>query len=149
MAFLDFMKNRQAGQQQSSADKAQQQKPETAKETHTPHDSQAKASQQRVDQMPADQKAKVEEIKGTLQKATQHMDRGSKAPSSAPADGATSPQPMRQNAMSQDKTAPPLSPTSAQKGTPATEKEQSSPKPQEKPSQRPQTLPRRPPSWER
>ena len=35
MAFLDFMKNRNAAQQQSVANKPQEQKPETAKEMHT------------------------------------------------------------------------------------------------------------------
>lgn len=148
MAILDFIKNRNAAQQQDSASKSQEQKHETAKEMYTRQESQAKASHQPMDRMPQEQQAKVEEIKGTLQKATQHMERGGGAPSSAPVEGSTNPQPMRQNAMSQEKAAPALSPTSAQKGTPATEREQPS-KPQEKPAQRPQTLPRRPPSWER
>jgi hypothetical protein len=148
MAILDFIKNRNATQQQDSASKSQEQKPETAKEMYTRQDSQTKASQQPMDRMPQEQRAKVEEIKGTLQKATQHMERGGNAPSPAPAEGSTNPQPMRQNAMSQGNSAPALSPTSAQKGVPAAEKEQTS-KPQEKPQQRPQTLPRRPPSWER
>jgi len=73
-----------------------------------------------------------------------------------PVEGATSPQPMRQNIIAQHQHAPILSPTSAQMGQPEPQKSAQSfenlkpetPKPV--PPKPPQpTIPRRPPSWER
>src|SRR5580658_11228328 len=113
MAFLDFIKNRQ---QQSSGEQTQQQKPETAKEKYSREAVQEKANKKPLDQMPADQQAKAAAVKERMEKATQHMSQNSAAPAAAPADGASSPQPMRQNMTGQDKTAPALSPTSAQRG---------------------------------
>ncbi len=156
MAFLDFVKNRQAGQQQAVAGNTQEQKPQTAKEMYTQQAAQEKATQKTVDQIPDADKAKAKEVGERIDKATQHLQKNAPAQPSVPADGTGSPEPMRQNMTAQDKSAPSLSPTSAQKGTPATEKSAASPsteapaKPQEKPPQRqPQTVPRRPPSWER
>jgi hypothetical protein len=153
MSFLDFIKNRNASPQQP-AQKAQSQKPETAKEMYTRQAAQDRAAQQPMERMPADQQAKVEATKQRLESATRHVSPAeSQAP--IPADNSGSREAMRQNMTGQEKVAPALSPTSAQvgktseKGVPAPSEERGAKGP-EKPSQRPQqTLPRRPPSWER
>jgi len=154
MALLDFMNKRKAAQQQSVANKSQEPKPETAKEMYTRQAGQEQTARP-LDRMPPDQQAKVEGIKASLQKATQHIDKSAHSPSAAPADGNGSREAMRQNMTGQDKTAPALSPTSAQSGTTA---EKNTPgqlnetpaKTQEKaPGRAQQTVPRPKPSWER
>lgn len=151
MAFLDFVKNRQQSQ---SADQSQPSKTETAKEMYSREASQGKASAKSMQQMPPEQQAKVTEISGKLQQATQHMGQA-EAPAVAPQDSTASPQPMRQNMMSQDKAAPSLSPTSAQAGTPGTEQNapaasQDTSKSEAKSAQQTaQTMKRTSPSWER
>ena len=158
MAFLDFIKNRQASQQQSVAENTQSKKPETAKEMYSREGQQEAASRKPLEQMPPDQQAKAAEIKARLEKATQHQGKAA-ANAPAPSDASGSPEAMRQKAMHQDASAPPLSPTSAQMGktqaeanAPANSAQRSetpSKSSQAQSNQRPQTLPRRPPSWER
>jgi len=152
MSFLDFIRNRQAQQQQS----ASQPKPETAKEMYSREAAQDRASARPVDQIPHSQQEKVDGIKADLQQAMRGAN--ADAPQSAPvvAEGATGPQPMAQMSMNQDKAAPALSPTSAQAGTrlseqdaPAQSQESPSAKTRERSQERQQTMARRPPSWER
>jgi hypothetical protein len=150
MAFLDFIKNRNATAQQSVAQKAQYPKPETAKEMYIRQASQDRTAQQPMDRMPADQQAKVEAIKQRLEGATRHISpEGPQAP--IPADNSGSREAMRQNMTAQDKTAAPLSPTSVQAGQTAEKgaPEPSGKTPEKTPARSPQTVPRRPPSWER
>jgi hypothetical protein len=104
-----------------------------------------KANRPRIERMPENQISKAREIGARLDAATRHLSQSAPSPSAAPADGATSPEPSRQNMMNQDKAAPALSPTSMQTGKTAPEK------PLEKTPEksRPETLPRPRPSWER
>jgi hypothetical protein len=156
MALLDFMKDRKAGQQQTVASKSQGQTPQTAKEMYTQQDTQEKVTQKPVEQIPEADKAKARDVGQRIDKATQHLQQNAPTQPSAPADGTGNREPMRQTMAGQDKSAPSLSPTSAQAGTPATEKNAPTPsnapsaKPQEKSAQRTQqTVPRPRPSWER
>jgi hypothetical protein len=150
MDLLDYIKNRNASKQQSVAEKPQEQKPETAKEMYTREAAQEKANQNPIDRMPLDQQAKVEAVKGTLERATQHIEKSANAPTSVPADNADNREAMRQNMTGQDKAAPALSPTSAQAGQPVTEKAPSKEPPTKTQDQgRAQSLPRPRPSWER
>jgi hypothetical protein len=150
MAFLDFVKSRQQSQ---SAEQSQQSKPETAKEMYSREASQEKAGSKSMQQMPPEQQAKVAEISGKLQQATQHMGQ-TEAPSAGTQDGAASPQPMAQKMASQDKAAPSLSPTSMQAGTRSTEQEapassEATSKAETKSAQQQKTMARPSPSWER
>jgi len=151
MAFLDFIKNR--GMQEQSAQQSQQQKPETYKQQMTREAAEDKSRAKPISQIPPDQQARVDAIKSDLQKATLSQGQTSDAPAAALQDGATSPQPMMQKSMNQDKAASPLSPTTAQVGTRSTEQEApaggSQEKGQEKSQGRPQTISRPSPSWER
>ncbi|MGA3091777.1 MAG: hypothetical protein ABSD75_24480 [Terriglobales bacterium] len=155
MAFLDFIRNREASQQQSVAEKSQEQKPMNAKEMYSRQAQQDGASQKSMGQMPPDQQGKVEAIRTELQKATQHTQQNAPTQQAAPTDSAASPEPMRQNMVGQDKTTPALSPTSAQAGMTATKdaatksNETPAKAPEKTPQHAPQTVPRRPPSWER
>jgi hypothetical protein len=144
MAFLDFMKNRTQAQQPVSQT-AQTQKPETAKPMYAQEEVNDKATRPRVERMSKDQLSKAQEIGARFEAATKHLNQNVPSPPAGPADGATSPEPSRQNMMNQDKTAPALSPTSMQAGKTAPEK------PAEKTPEkgRPDTLPRPKPSWER
>jgi hypothetical protein len=152
MAFLDFVKSRQQSQ---SPEQSQPSKPETAKEMYSREASQSTASAKSMQQMPPEQQAKVTEISGKLQQATQHMGQHTETPSAAPQDSASSPQPMAQKMTSQDKAAPNLSPTSMQAGTRSTEQDapassESSSRTESKSAQQTQkTMARTPPSWER
>jgi hypothetical protein len=154
MAFLDFIKNRD-GQRPTAEQQSQQQKPENAKEMYRQKDVQDKAALKPLDQIPADKRARVDAIRSELQKATQLQEKSAPVPTPAPADATASPQPMQQNMISQDKPAPDLSPTSAQKGTKAMEQEapaapdQPQSKAPEKSADQSKTIARRPPSWER
>jgi hypothetical protein len=142
MPILDFIKNRQSQQQSTE----QQPKPETAKEMYTREASQDKAAAKPVQQISADDKARVSEIRTDMQKATQSI--GPESPSPDPNGGGTSPQAMRQNMSNQDKVAPALSPTSEQAGTSSIEQEPPAPSPSKTPD-RSQTIARPQPSWER
>ncbi len=152
MAFLDFIRKRNAPEQQSIASKVPEQRPETAKKMCTLQ-SREKANQKPMDRMPPDQQAKVDSIKATLERATQHVNKSPDAPASTPPEGTGSREAMRQNMTGQDKTAPALSPTSAETGQTA---EKNAPAPDETPARTQQktpglkqTLSRPRPSWER
>ena len=149
MAFLDWIRERNASQQPPVAQKAQEQKPATAKEMYARQDVQGKTTERTMNRMPPDQLAKVEAIKQRLEAATQHI--GGNTPAPTPADNSGSREPMRQNMTAQDKTAPALSPTTAQAGQTAEKgaPETSGKIPEKTPARSPQTVPRRPPSWER
>jgi len=141
MAFLDWIKNRRP-QTQIAGTKP---KPETAKEMYTRQAAQEKTNP--LDRIPADERAKLDAIKGTLERATQHQ--GRDVPTlAAPADAMGNREALRQNMAGQDKAAPALSPTTTQTGKRATEKGPSRKTP-ESTAQRPQTVPRPRPSWER
>jgi hypothetical protein len=154
MAFLDFMQNRNAAAQQPAAHKPQPQKPETAREMYSRQAAQQTANQKSLEQMPPDQRAKVDAIKERLENATQHIDKSAHSPAAAPTDSMDNREALRQNQTGQDKTAPALSPTDARTGrtaegsAPVTPKESPSQTP-EKSAARSQTLPRPRPSWER
>jgi len=149
MAFLDFIKNRQ----QQSVEQPTQPKQETAREMYAREAQQDTAGQRSVAQLPDVDKAQARELGERLDKATQSIRQDTGA-GPAPADTTGSPEPMRQNMMSQDKSAPDLSPTSAQRGSVTHEQEASVPSQEEsqspvRESQRPQTIARPAPSWER
>jgi len=154
MALLDFIKNRNASQQPSVAQKVSEQKPETAKEMYSRQAGQEKAAQKPLDQLPPDQQARAKAIGATLEKATQHVERIPHISPAGPGDNTGNQEALRQNQTGQDKTAPALSPTDAQTGrtaegnAPAPSKEAPAKTP-EKPAGRTQTLPRPRPSWER
>jgi hypothetical protein len=143
VAFLDFVKNRNASQQQPVAEKSQAQKPETAKEMYTREAAQEKAN--RVAPT-ADQEARAQKIGDELRKATQHLEHRDFGPSNAPAgSGSNAPQLQKQN--KQDKAQEALSPTDDAAGKTAVQDKQ--PKQEKASDRRPQTVPRRAPSWER
>ena len=159
MAFLDFIKNRQASQQPAVAEKTQGPKPETAKEMYTREAKEPGANGKSFAQLPPEKQADVASIKADLAKSTQTNQQAAPSNTPAAAEGSGSPQAMRQNATNQDKAAPSQSPTSAQMGSTQVEKKTAAPsqepagtpsKPSPTPaSPRPQTLPRPRPSWER
>lgn len=154
MSLLDFIKNRNASQQQSAEGKTPEQKPETAKAMYSREAAREKASQKPVESMSPEHQARAKAVGATLQKATQHIDRIAHVPPAGPADDAGNRGAVRQNQTGQDKTAPALSPTSAEVGRTAEGNAPApSPEPpaktQEKPAGREQTLPRPRPSWER
>lgn len=143
MAFLDFIKNRG---QQSAEQQSQQQKPEIS------HDASRQATQERVAATPTEyvrpeQQGRLAEVQALYNKGTQEASQPIPAPSPAPEDGTTNPQPMRQAMSGQDKAAPDMSPTSAQHGSRAEEVEGPS-APTHTPSNR-ETIARPTPSWER
>jgi len=154
MAFLDFIKNRD-GQRPAAEQQSQQQKPENAKEAHILKDAQDKAALKPVQQLPEAEKSQARDLGARLDKATQHIQQNAPVQTPAPTDSTSSPEPMRQNMTGQDKTAPDLSPTSAQMGQVGHEKEAAAPsqgeagKTQQPGQQTSQTMARRPPSWER
>jgi hypothetical protein len=152
--FLDFIKNRNASRQEPDTSKSQEQKPETAKEMYTRQAAQDKANQKPIEQIPQADKDVAKSVGERIDRETQHLQERSPAQPSV-GETASSPEPMRQTMLSQNKAAPALTPTSAQAGI--TEAEKSAPSPSkdapakapEKPAHFPQTLPRPRPSWER
>jgi hypothetical protein len=154
MGLLGWIKSRNAANQPSVANKSQEPKPENARQLYAREAAQEKTEIRSMDRMPPDQLAKVDKIKATLEKATQHTDRKTQAPSPAPADSSGGHEAVRQNMTGQDKTAQALSPTSAQSGktaqenSPARSKEPPA-KTQDKAQSRPGTVPRPRASWER
>ena len=155
MAFLDFINNRQ-GQRPAGEQQSQQPKPETTKQMYTREAGQENAPAKQAENLRPDQQAKVKEAQTLYRQGTQEVGQASSAPAAAPKDSTESPQAQMQKSMNQDKVAPPLSPTSAQKGTPATGKDAPAPsqdassQSKERPlEQTRQTIARRPPSWER
>jgi hypothetical protein len=153
MAFLDFINNRQG---QRSEQQSQPQKSEPTREVNTRGAGQENAPTKQFENMRPDQQAKVAEAQTLFRQGTQETAPAPSAPAQAPADSTESPQVMAQKSMNQDKAAPALSPTSAQKGTRATEKDSPAPSQdssvqskEQSQEQKRQTIARRPPSWER
>jgi len=153
MALLDFIRNREASQQQSVAENSQQQKPQNAKEMYTQRDAQEKTAQKPVEKIPETDRAAAKAVAERIQKATQHMRESH--PEQPGADSTGGREAMRQNMSNQDKAAPSLSPTSNQAGTTATKdaatrsNETRAKAPEKTPQRAQQTVQRRPPSWER
>lgn len=152
MAFLDFLKQRQASRQQADAPKPQT---ETAKQMYARQEAQ-KTAPSPMDKMPAEQQAKLDEIKAKLERATQHTGQEGVSRQVSHGDTPVTQQPMRQNMTAQEKIAPAMSPTSELAGRTSIESgapvrpSPTPPKPQQKTGQeRPRTIARRPPSWER
>jgi hypothetical protein len=153
MAFLDFINNRQ-GQSPAGEQQAQEQKPETAKQMYAREAAQDTASRKPEPQIPDAEKSKARELGARIDSVAQDAQQKAPAPAQAPEGGTSTPAAERQMMTGQDKAAPALSPTSAQKGTPATEKDASSQDASSQSKERSQeqtrqTIARRPPSWER
>jgi hypothetical protein len=141
MAFLDFVNNRQGAQQQAVAQKAQEQKPETAKEMYARQDAQHKAASKNIT---PEIKAQADRAMATMNKASGHAQ--SPAKRTAPETG-SAPQAQLQNQSRQDKAQSALSPTDGAAGKTAIQDKEKAP--EKTPQRAPQTMPRRPPSWER
>jgi hypothetical protein len=146
MAFLDFIKNRE-GQGPAAEQQSQQQKPDVSQDIGAktaPENSVAPTQYVRPEQQ-----GRLAEAQTLYHEGTREAEQTTPAPTPVPADGATSPQPMRQNMMSQDKAAPDLSPTSAQSGIRAEEVEGPSAPAATPAKSQQQTITRPTPSWER
>jgi hypothetical protein len=146
MAFLEFIRNRNKRQQESSQPSQQQ---ETAKEMYS---RQAVELSKSVGNLSQAQRAEAKEIGSELRQATQEISSTGTSPSSAPAPDGSNPEAMRQKMMQQDNAAPSLSPTTAQRGVTANEQEQpasQSSQQTDKTIPRPTTIARPQPSWER
>jgi hypothetical protein len=141
MAFLDFVNNRQAAQQQAVAQKSQEQKPETAKEMYARQDTKEQAATKPIT---PEIKAQADRAMATMNKATEHVQSPAKQP--APETG-SAPQAQLQNQSRQDKAQEALSPTDGASGKTALQDKEKAP--DKAPQRAPQTMPRRPPSWER
>jgi hypothetical protein len=135
MPFLDFIRNRNASPQQ--AQKAQDPKPETAKEMYT-----RQAGQESAKPLSPEMKEQATRALAAMTKGTQHLEEGKPA---APESGG-SPTAELQKQNQQDKAQAALSPTDASAGKTASQEE---PKAPQKSAERPKNLPRTPPSWER
>ena len=154
MAFLDFIKNRKAAQQQTVAPKPQERAPGNAREYFAREDARERAALKPIESLPAGEKAKLDDIKARFEKNTQHF--STNARSENMPDVAGTQEAMRQKMTRQETIAPEMSPTSAERGVrdgevnrPAAEE-----KPRVAPMKTPQpprakTLPRPRPSWER
>jgi hypothetical protein len=147
MAFLDFIRNRDA-QQPAGEQQSKQQTPDVSQDIST------KASQEQTVAKPteyvrADQQARLAEAQALYSKGIQELPPATPPPTPAPDGGATNPQPMRQPMMGQETVAPDMSPTNAQASARAEDVERpSAPAPTPDKSQQ-QTVARPAPSWER
>jgi hypothetical protein len=119
MAFLDFIKNRN----QTVSAPANEQGgpgPETAKQSYTREAAQEKLAATPVTSMRPEDLAEARALGSKIQPTTPPGPTTPSPVSSSPADAPTgttdNQQPMKQVAMGQDKTAPDLSPSSAQAG---------------------------------
>ena len=128
----------------------------TGREMYTRRDAQERATRKPLDSLPPEQRAKVEEIKATLENATRHIHPQAPATSPAPGDESGHREPLRQQMVAQERTAPNLTPTDMDAGRSAADWKGPEPPDKEpektadsRPGQRLQYLPRRPPSWER
>jgi len=104
MAFLDFIKNRNASRQQPVADHAQAQKPETARQMYAREAAQDKAAEKPIT---PEIKAYTDRALAAITKATQHI--SPQAPPPASDGGTQAAQLQKQH--NQDKTQAALSPT--------------------------------------
>src|ERR1700677_1140330 len=119
MAFLDFINNRQGQRpaaEQQSQQQSQPQKSEPTREINARGAGQEKEPAKQFENMRPDQQAKVAEARTLFRQGTQETAQAPSVRAQAPADNTESPQVMAQKSMNQDKAAPALSPTSAQKG---------------------------------
>lgn len=140
MALLEFIKNRNASQQQSIANKSPEQKPETAKEMYSREAAREKAAERPIT---PEIKAQADRAMATIDKASQHLQ--SQPAPAAPDGGTNAAQLQKQN--HQEKAQEALSPTDSAAGKTAAQDKEKAP---EKPvSRSPQTVPRPRPSWER
>jgi hypothetical protein len=144
MAFLDWMKDRPATQQQSVAKTSQQQKQEapearTAKEMYAQQAAQDKAAEKTI--TPA-VKTEADRATAFLDKASIHQ-QARNAPD-AESGGTNSAHLQKQN--NQDKSQAALSPTDSFVGKTALQEKTPTPQTTKVPQK---TVPRRPPSWER
>jgi hypothetical protein len=143
MAFLDWVKNR--GEQQSQ----QQEKTEISQDVSTRQPSQNLSAKEAVTRLPENIRSEAQQLGGRINRVAENSQADGPAFPQAPADATSNQQPMRQGMSGQDKVAPDMSPTSAQRGVRAEEVEGPS-APAQTPAQSPQrTLPRPTPSWER
>jgi hypothetical protein len=141
MAFLDFVNNRQAAQQQSVAQTSQEQKPETAKEMYARQDTKEQAAAKPIT---PEIKAQADRAMATMNKASEHVQ--SPAKRTAPETG-SAPQAQLQNQSRQDKAQEALSPTDGAAGKTAIQGKEKAP--EKAPQRAQQTVQRKPPSWER
>lgn len=137
MAFLDFLKQRQAERQQTQATKPQ---PETAKQMYTREAARDNAA---IKPVTPELRAQAARVMSAMDKASYHMQASSAQ--TAPAT-AGNPAAQVQNQHGQDRTQAALSPTDGVAGKTVT---QDRVKPLETPKPKQQTVPRRPPSMER
>lgn len=120
MALLDFIKNR--GEQRPAAEQqSQQQRTDNAKQMYTHEAAQEKANARPVEAMSVEDQAQAKAIGEKMKSIPMEPETpptSPAAPSSAPAptEGTDNQQAMKQLSMAQDKTAPDLSPSSAQMG---------------------------------
>ncbi|HTV53583.1 MAG TPA: hypothetical protein VMI06_01570 [Terriglobia bacterium] len=113
MAFLDFIRNRQ----QVSQEQTTEPKPETAREMYAREATQEQASQRSVNELNQADKAEAKELGSRVDKAVEQIRSNDRPAAPSQSDSTANPEPMRQNMVNQDKEAPELSPTSAQRGT--------------------------------
>lgn len=136
MAFLDFLKQRQASGQQADAPKPQT---ETAKQMYTREAAQRAAA---VKPITPEIKQEAERAMTMLSKASQHAS-SSRTVAPEAAGGAAA---QRQNQQVQGNAQPALSPTDGMKGKTVGQDEV---RPLPTPKREQPTVVRRPPSWER
>lgn len=143
MALLDFIRNRDS---QRSA--GEQQKTEVSQDISS-KPTQEQTAAKPTEYVRPDQHARLAEAQALYSKGSQDAAQTTPAPTPAPQEGATNPQPMRQQMTGQETVAPELSPTSAQASARAQDVEgPSAPAPTPAKSQQ-QTVARPTPSWER
>jgi hypothetical protein len=123
MAFLDFIKHRNASKQPTVAQKSQERKPEHAREFFRGEAVREQAQLKPLAQMPEPYKAEAKFFGERIEREIQQLkERTVNAPADpASSSGTTSAQPMRQSMMQQDNASPSLTPTTAQAGIAATE----------------------------
>ena len=143
MGFITWIVNRR---KEAPADKPQPQPQENAKQMYAREAGREKANQKSINELPADQRSQVEEIKEKLDASTKHIAGNYQSLPQATQASGDSPEAAQQKMSGQNKAAPAQSPTSAQAGK--TEKETPSRQPEKAP-ERPQSVPRHKPSWER
>jgi hypothetical protein len=143
MAFLDFIRNR-GGQQAAVETQAPQ--AETAKQMYTRQAGDEQTATKPSELVHQNQRTRLAEAQALYDKGTQEPPTPTHPPSPAPA-GAANPQPMQQQGIAEDRTAPEMSPTSGLASSRAQDVDgPSAPAPAK--SQQ-QTVARPAPSWER
>lgn len=144
MPLLDFIKNRN----QPSAEQTEQPRQESAKQMYTRQASEEQAAPKPSEYVRPGQEAKVAEAQALFDKATQEPQSPTPPPTPAP-EGATNPQPMQQQGMGQERTAPEMSPTSSIASARAQEVDGPSAPSSTPAKSQQQTVARPTPSWER